>query len=266
MSRKFVARLSITAICISASVNPVLAKSASHYQNLVGARGSSGEMELERSGFTYIDGHQGKHSVHSYWWSAHDKNCIEVKTSDGRYQSITDAPNSDCHQKNSGGGNSGAVVAGAAVGALLIAALASSHKSSHHDDGKHYADESHDAQYERGYNDGLHNAAYHNYDRSDYYAQGYQSGVDQRDRNTSHHSGRGGYAAHGSLKGIQGQDAIWAIDEMRNRGFANVDSFSSGNTLYGIYYHRGTGQCVQMTNADSRVYDIREIGTHPKCG
>ncbi|MCP5388772.1 MAG: hypothetical protein H6915_03325 [Novosphingobium sp.] len=250
-------------LAMALCATPVLAKSASHYQDLVGARGSSGEMELERSGFTYIDGHSGSSYVHSFWWHARDKNCIEVKTADGRYQAIVDAPNSDCHQKD-GSSGTGAAVAGAALGVALVAALAS-HKSSHHEDGKHYDDQAHDAQYERGFNDGLHNAAYHNYDKSDYYARGYEAGVDQRSRNTGYHSGKGGYSHHVSLSGIQGRDAIWAIDEMTARGFENVDSFSSGNTLYGIYYNRSAGQCVQMTNADGQVYDIRDIGTHPKC-
>ena len=40
---------------------------------------------------------------------------------------------------------------------------------------------------------------------------------------------------------------------------------TSGETLYGIFYNRSTKQCVQMTNADGKVYAINEIQTHPKC-
>lgn len=241
---------------------PATARNAGQLSGLVGARGSSGEMELERQGFTYIDGHQGKSYVHTFWWHGKDRNCIEVKTANGRYAAIVDAPNSDCHQKASSG--NGAAIAGAAIGVALLAALVS-HKSSHHDDGKHYADSAHDAQYDRGYTDGLHNMPYHNYDRTDYYSQGYQAGVDQRSRNTGYHSGRGGYGAHTQIADLKGRDSIWAIDEMRARNFEGVDSITSGNTVYGVYYNRGSGQCVQITNANGVVYDIREIGTHPRC-
>jgi hypothetical protein len=151
-----------------------------------------------------------------------------------------------------------------AVGALLVAALAS-HKSSHHDNNQHLSDAQAEAQYERGYNDGLHNVAYHNPDRLDAYSSGYTAGVDQRDRNTSSHSGRGGYVAHVSLNDLTGSDSIRAIDTITGRGFTNVDAFTSGNTQYGIYYNRSTRQCVQATYADGRVYDIRDIDTHPKC-
>lgn len=52
---------------------------------------------------------------------------------------------------------------------------------------------------------------------------------------------------------------------MTRRGFADKDSFSSGSTQYGIFYNRSTRQCVQLTMADGRIYDAREIGSHPKC-
>ncbi|MXO60047.1 hypothetical protein GRI89_10900 [Altererythrobacter salegens] len=77
--------------------------------------------------------------------------------------------------------------------------------------------------------------------------------------------GHSGGSAMGSIAGIQGMNAIDAIDVLRERGFENVDSLSSGDTLYGIYYYRPTRLCVQTTSADSVIVDIRDIQTHPKC-
>lgn len=75
----------------------------------------------------------------------------------------------------------------------------------------------------------------------------------------------GGPGMAGSIGGIQGSNAVMAIDELAARGFANVDSFSSGSTLYAIYYYRPTRLCVQTTSADSTIVDIRDIKMHPKC-
>ena len=69
----------------------------------------------------------------------------------------------------------------------------------------------------------------------------------------------------GSIRGIQGMEAVRAIDELHLRGFENVDAFSSGNTLYGIYYYRPRRLCVQTTADSSTLLDIRNIRTHPKC-
>lgn len=251
----------LVAALLSASA---YARPASQMRDLVGARAGQAEGQLEARGFTNIGGHKGKTYVHSYWWNASDKNCIDVRTADGRYAAIVDTPNSDCNQKDRGG-SSGAAVAGVAVGALLIAALASSHKSSHHDDGKHLSDQVAEQEYDRGYRDGLHNVAYHNYNKNDAYSSGYEAGVDQRGRETEHHSGRRGYGGHTSVADLQGTSSIRAFDVMTERGFRSVDSFSSGNTQYGIYWKGSTGQCVQLTNADGQVYDARDIGTHPKC-
>ena len=68
-----------------------------------------------------------------------------------------------------------------------------------------------------------------------------------------------------NLSDLKGMDAIKAIDEMTARGFTNVDTMTSGETIYGIYYNRATKQCIQLTNADSKVYEVSDIKTHPKC-
>lgn len=238
-----------------------MARKASQLTDLVGAKGSSGESALESRGFTYITGHKGEYDTsHSYWWNASDKNCIHVQTYDGRYSDIDDSPKSDCNQK----GDNNAAAMAAVVGLAAIAVIAS-HKSDHHKDGNHYPNQNDDSTYERGYNDGLYNSAYHNYDRSDAYSSGYQAGVDQRSNNTSQHYGHGGYAQVGAFADLNGARAAGADSTLTSRGFKNVDAFKSANTSYTIWSRRDSHQCVQMTVAEGQVVDIRDIGSHPKC-
>lgn len=86
-------------------------------------------------------------------------------------------------------------------------------------------------------------------------------------RTTSHGGNYPSYGngQYGSISGIQGMRAVEAIDELRARGFENVDSFSARNTLYGIYYHRPKRLCVQTVSANGRIVDIRDIHSNPKC-
>lgn len=79
--------------------------------------------------------------------------------------------------------------------------------------------------------------------------------------------GKGGALAGGGsgLAGIAGMNSISAIDAMTARGFVNVDSLESGNTQYGIFFNRKTRLCAQLTMADGKVLDARDIRTHPKC-
>lgn len=71
--------------------------------------------------------------------------------------------------------------------------------------------------------------------------------------------------ARAGFSDVQGMDSIKAFDAMTAKGFTSVDSITTGNTIYGIYYNRATHQCVQLSNADGRVVDARDIGTHPNC-
>jgi hypothetical protein len=44
-----------------------------------------------------------------------------------------------------------------------------------------------------------------------------------------------------------------------------VDTLTSSDAVYGIYYNAATHQCVQLTNAEDRVASADDIGTHPNC-
>lgn len=255
----FVAALSVS-IAAGLASPPAHAQRASQMSDLVGAKAGQAEGSIIDRGYIYITGHSGSNSKHSYYWNARSKNCLHVETRDGRYSSVTDGTPADCNQAAKGSNGAAAAIIGAVVLGAVLA-----HKSSHHDNGTHSANTAEEEQYERGFYDGQQNHSYHNYDRSDSYASGYQAGVDQRNRDSGYHSGRGGYAHAQRIGDLQGSDSISAIDAMSSRGFMNVDSFESGNTQYGIFWNRGSRQCVQMTMADGRVYAIQTIDSHPKC-
>ncbi|MGP1283328.1 MAG: hypothetical protein ACTS1X_10165 [Parasphingopyxis sp.] len=247
------------------TATPAFANSARAVQDLVGARGSSGESQLQARGFVHVDTHPGGDRNYSYWWNQASDNCIRVTTYDGRYASIDSASDSDCNQGGGGISTGGAVAIGAAA---LIGGLLLSHRSHHHDDDRHHDDEQREASYERGYRDGLYNQAYHNYGRSDDYADGYEAGVRQREHNTPHrqqHRGRGGYQASVYVADLQGRRDSRADSALRDRGFREVDSVRSGSTAYSYWFNRDTRQCLQMTVADRRVYDIRDVGRNPSC-
>ena len=86
-----------------------------------------------------------------------------------------------------------------------------------------------------------------------------------------HHSGRydRGYEAASvsdqDFASLNGSRASSADDALRNWGFSDVDNFVTGNTRYGIWYKRASGQCVQMATVDGRAADVRNIYTHPAC-
>ncbi|MBX7514592.1 hypothetical protein K3179_08560 [Qipengyuania sp. GH38] len=240
---------------------PVLAEKASELTYINGSYGRDAEGQLRERGFAHISTHKNDMGyVYSYWWDEADDDCVNVEVYNGRVESITDASDQDCgHHK----GNAGAAVAAVAGAAILGALL--SHKSHHHEDDKHHDDREAEAQYERGYQDGLHNASYHNYDRSDAYSSGYSAGVSERNANLSHHQGHGGYRQTAQIADLKDARAAGGMSELESRGFRQVDNFTSGNTRYSIQWRPQSRQCVQVTIADGRFYDIRDIGQHPKC-
>jgi hypothetical protein len=67
---------------------------AAGLQDLVGARASSGESELESRGYTYISTSKGGDSVYTTWRKA--SHCVTARTVNGHYASIVDVTMADC--------------------------------------------------------------------------------------------------------------------------------------------------------------------------
>ncbi len=64
--------------------------------DLVGAKGGQAEGELERRGYVYVSGSTSGNAKYSSWYNAGTGRCAMIRTEDGRYQSIVQAPPSDC--------------------------------------------------------------------------------------------------------------------------------------------------------------------------
>ena len=65
-------------------------------QDLVGARGGSGEQVLQERGYEFVKGEKSGGDSYTNWRNARTGQCIIVRTAEGRYQSIVEAPDFDC--------------------------------------------------------------------------------------------------------------------------------------------------------------------------
>jgi hypothetical protein len=65
-------------------------------QDLVGARGSSGEQALQERGYKFVKGEKSGGDSYTNWRHARSGQCITVRTAQGRYQSIVTSPAFDC--------------------------------------------------------------------------------------------------------------------------------------------------------------------------
>ena len=68
-------------------------------QDLVGARGSSGEQVLQQRGFVWVKTEKTGDSSYSYWQHRRTGQCITVRTVNGRYASLVKSPAFDCRKK-----------------------------------------------------------------------------------------------------------------------------------------------------------------------
>jgi hypothetical protein len=101
MAHKF-ATLAIAMTGLLLEPSAVSASPASDVADLVGARGVIGPLELERRGYSYF---AMSHGV-QYWWNRKLGSCIGITIAEGRYETVSAATASQCHQKVTRSGSS----------------------------------------------------------------------------------------------------------------------------------------------------------------
>ena len=236
---------------------------AKNLTDLVGARASAGETQLEDRGYTNISGSKDDTSSWTYWWDTKAKNCVVVRTEDGKYKSITDTVPQDCGQKAGMSTRDKAAIAVTAA-AVAIGVAAVVHKSHDHDDNRHWDNNDWEANYERGYRDGLYNNSYHDWTGSTQYETGYLVGVKQRKREIPYSSGLGGNQPHTYILDLIGARASAAESTIQSRGFRNVNTMQLGNASYQIWYNGGSMQCVRVIIIDGKYNSINDTNS-PFC-
>ena len=123
-----------------------------------------------------------------------------------------------------------------------------------------FASTASEREYQRGYND-CSQGRYDQEQHGESYKKGCRAAEDGQKANAS----AGNHGSKAKISDLKGMDAIKAFDVMTSRGFMSVDSLTSGDTIYGIYYNAKTHQCVQLANANGRVDSAVDIHEHPKC-
>lgn len=68
----------------------------SNVSDLVGARGSSFDGEMQRRGFVNRGGYQGSGRAASLWYNAGTRQCLEAVTTEGRVQAINPVAEGNC--------------------------------------------------------------------------------------------------------------------------------------------------------------------------
>lgn len=263
-SQSFVRRTIAVGVAFTLACGPVMAGPAPgdladlNYQSAEWAREQMG-----LRGYTLIQSDWHNNRSWSYWWQQSSKTCIRMQDDDRKVLAVATTVAMDCNQKEPADKDSGmSTGAAVAIGAAALIGIALLASKSHQRDEKHGQDERSTAEFERGYRDGLHHERYHNYQNSNAYSDGYNTGQRKRDEETRYRSNSGyhsGYQSYVSLDDLIGVNAASADSQLRARGFTDTGGYKRDDKSFVTWWNVNTRQCVQSVTKEGRIKRIENL-------
>ncbi len=240
-------------LVISASCGVLEQETASYeLQDLVGANKNSARLELESKGYYHIKTDRASYyDNYSYWWNSRNNKCVSYHLVDGKVKSVLNSLPSDCNKSTYTNGDEGYY-------------NKYNTRVHHYPNQKYYSEESHNFAFDRGFQDGLHHKAYHNFYKGELktiYAKGYGKGIASRSKRTSYHSGYSGHRAHVQVNDIKGWAYESAYKTLRNRGFAENKKSMNNKKEFILWYNRSTDQCVRTIRGYNHI-EVVETSTY----
>ncbi len=289
MRSNLVSKAALVLAVTSLTVVPALAQKADQLTYINGLDPARAEGALKAHGFEYADSNTNDMGyTYSYWWNAQNKNCVQVEAYNGKVGTVTDATDKECKH---GGISTGAAVGIAAGAAILGAILLSKGKKDQPASNVAQPASFADLKGARAAG-GMTTLEQRGFTQVDNFTSGttrysiqwrpqsrqcvqvtMANGrfTDLRDIgrhpkcNGTGYSNGNGYAAPAAFADLKGARAAGGMTTLEQRGFTQVDNFTSGTTRYSIQWRPQSRQCVQVTIANGHFDDLRDIGSHPKC-
>lgn len=234
---------------------PASAQRAVQMLDIIGMDSDPATRIIRNRGFEFVDSRNDNfRNRHTYWWNDRSNNCLHVVSFQGDIIRVADGTLSEC-RRDSGTGTSAAslyniIGQGSDPATRII-----------RDRGFDFADDHNDSYNNRHtywWNDGS-NSCVH--------VVSYNRVITRVEDATAGECGHGrdegvSNSEYGDLIGIRSSSGM---EQLARRGFVQVDNFTSGTTRYSIQYRLRSRECIQVTQADGRFTDVRDIGTHPNC-
>ncbi|RYD59808.1 MAG: hypothetical protein EOP60_01280 [Sphingomonadales bacterium] len=91
-------RAKVLAVLIAtlAPAMPAMAQTAPDLDDLVGARAAGGETQLQARGYAFVTTNTVRDRKWSFWWNDRTRQCVQVATSNGRYDAVQRVPEANC--------------------------------------------------------------------------------------------------------------------------------------------------------------------------
>jgi len=95
-------KIAVFAVALASTTALYAQHPVPYLQDLIGASGRDGEAQMQHRGYTHVRTEKSDDSAYSFWKDNRSGHCVQVRTTDGRYDSIVYSPAADCVEGSGG--------------------------------------------------------------------------------------------------------------------------------------------------------------------
>lgn len=240
---------------LSLAPAPASAQQARQMLDIVGKDSDYATRMIRNRGFEFVDSRNDNYrNRHTYWWNDRADSCLHVVSFQGNIIRVADGTLAECRQNTRTGTK--------AVSLFGIIGQGSDPATrTLRDRGFEFEDDHSDRYNNR------HTYWWNDRGNNCVHVVSYNRVVTRVEDASDGECGKGREetANTGEFSDLVGIRSSSGMEQLARRGFVQVDNFTAGNTRYSVQYRLQSRQCIQVTQADGRFVDVRDIGSHPKC-
>ena len=228
-------------------------------QDLIGAKGSSVEKEMESRNYEFVNTTKSGSSVYENWWHESARKCVTVRFQNGYLKSAIYAPDYDCHKS------------GKTYGSGIYSVIGEKASSADTDLGRmgyRYINTTSSGRtdYAHWWNDSkrkcitvrLENGVIKSVTPTQRYdCEEHDNFYTDKNKKRYHEiQYERNYDAHVSVNDLNGRNALDAYRELNDRGFQEVKKHTSNGKTYRVWYNSNTNQCIKTVSINKRIKEV----------
>jgi len=243
-----------TLICVMFMVSLISFAQKDNFDSMIDMKGTYLDQEMINRGYSFVKTEKSGSDAYQNWFNGNKNKCVTIRVSDGRVKSIVDVPNADCNRGSQGNNNN---QYGNDEFSSLIDMKGTYLDQEMKNRGYRFVktEKSGNDAYQNWFNGNKNKCVTVRVSNGRVVSVVNSTALDCQINQGN--QGNMGNNSSGQYKDIKGWVASSAYDELRTRGYKEVERYKK-DRLWIVWKHNRSGLCIKTGEDGGKIKEVQE--------